>query len=86
MAYVRGNPNLHTELKFVRAEPYVIPKRSLTGDTTERVDTRVMQVLYGFPREALNAYVGQQMDVYIEAPEMGAMHRPEAAPARRPGS
>jgi HlyD family secretion protein len=70
IAYVRGNPALHTELKFVRVEPYVVPKKSLTGDTTERVDTRVLQVLYGFPHEQLNVYVGQQMDVYIEAPEI----------------
>ncbi|MFO0082199.1 MAG: secretion protein HlyD, partial [Phycisphaerales bacterium] len=51
----------------VRIEPYVIPKRSLTGESTERVDTRVLQVVYAFPREALNAYVGQQVDVRIEA-------------------
>jgi multidrug resistance efflux pump len=72
IAYVRGNPNLHTDLKFVGVEPYVIPKKSLTGDTTERVDTRVLQVIYGFPHEQLNIYVGQQMDVYIEAPRIGA--------------
>jgi HlyD family secretion protein len=70
IAYVRGNPKLHVDLKFVRIEPYVVPKKSLTGDTTERVDTRVLQVLYGFPHEALNVYVGQQMDVYIEAPDI----------------
>jgi len=69
IAYVRGNPDLHTTLTFVRVEPYVVPKKSLTGDTTERVDTRVLQVLYGFPHEKLAVYVGQQMDVYIEAPD-----------------
>jgi HlyD family secretion protein len=72
IAYVRGNPELHTELKFVRVEPYVVPKKSLTGDTTERVDTRVLQVLYGFPHDQLNVYVGQQMDVYIEAPPINS--------------
>ncbi|HSZ54674.1 MAG TPA: HlyD family efflux transporter periplasmic adaptor subunit [Tepidisphaeraceae bacterium] len=72
IAYVRGNPDLHTELKFVRVEPYVVPKKSLTGDTTERVDTRVLQVLYGFPHDQLNVYVGQQMDVYIEAPPINS--------------
>jgi len=30
----------------MRVEPFVLPKRSLTGDNTERVDTRVLQVLY----------------------------------------
>jgi HlyD family secretion protein len=66
-AFVRGNRNLKTEVEFVRVEPYVIPKRSLTGESTERVDTRVLQVLYDFDPKVLPVYVGQQMDVFIEA-------------------
>ena len=65
-ATVRGNKDLRTDLRFVRVEPYVVPKRSLTGESTERVDTRVLQVLYAFDRAALPVYVGQQMDVFIE--------------------
>jgi HlyD family secretion protein len=68
VAYVRGNRDLSTSLAFVRVEPYVIPKRSLTGESTERVDTRVLQVLYSFPAGKLPVYVGQQMDVFIDAP------------------
>ena len=71
MAYVRGNRDLHTPLTFVRLEPFVLPKKSLTGDSAERVDTRVLQVLYGFDPKALPVYVGQQMDVFIEAPPIG---------------
>lgn len=67
-AHVRGNRQIRTELAFVRIEPYVIPKRSLTGDSTERVDTRVLQVLYRFDRGTLPIYVGQQMDVFVQAP------------------
>ena len=66
--YVRGNRDINTALKFVRIEPYVVPKRSLTGDSTERVDTRVLQVLYAFEGGKLPIYVGQQMDVFIDAP------------------
>lgn len=66
VAYLRGNRELSTELRFERVEPYVIPKRSLTGDSTERVDTRVMQAVYSFDRTKLPVYVGQQMDVFIE--------------------
>lgn len=69
-AYVRGNPELSTHLRIVRIEPYVIPKKSLTGDSTERVDTRVLQVIYAFDRVALPVYVGQQMDVFIDAPDV----------------
>jgi multidrug efflux pump subunit AcrA (membrane-fusion protein) len=68
VAYVRGNRDLSTPLAFVRVEPYVIPKRSLTGESTERVDTRVLQALYSFPAGKLPVYVGQQMDVFIDAP------------------
>lgn len=63
---VRGNRALSTELRFEYAEPHVIPKRSLTGDAVERVDTRVLQVVFGFDPSVLAVHVGQQMDVYVE--------------------
>jgi multidrug resistance efflux pump len=66
-AFVRGNPSLATPLKFVRFEPYVIPKKSLTGASTERVDTRVLQVLFSFSHADLPVFVGQQMDVFIDS-------------------
>ena len=68
VAVVRGNPNLETRLKFERFEPYVIPKMSLTGQSTERTDMRVLQIIYSFDHAALPVYVGQQMDAFIEAP------------------
>jgi multidrug efflux pump subunit AcrA (membrane-fusion protein) len=61
---VRGNAELRYPLRFVRLEPYVVPKRSLTGDATERVDTRVLQVIYSLPKDA-KLYLGQQMDISI---------------------
>jgi hypothetical protein len=39
---LRGHPESAYPLDFVRVEPYVIPKKSLTGDNSERVDTRVL--------------------------------------------
>jgi len=66
-ASLRGNSQIKTDLRFVRIEPYVVPKTSLTGKSTERVDTRVLQVLYSFPRDSLPVYVGQRMDVFIDA-------------------
>jgi len=68
-AAVRGDPRLQHELKFVRVEPYVIPKKSLTGDNTERVDTRVLQVIYAVGPGPGRLYVGQQVDVFIAADE-----------------
>jgi RND family efflux transporter MFP subunit len=69
VAYLRGNRQFKTDLALVWVEPYVIPKKSLTGDSTERVDTRILQALYSFDRSSLPAYVGQQMDVFIEVPD-----------------
>lgn len=64
---LRGNSQIAFDLTFVRIEPYVVPKRSLTGDSAERVDTRVLQVLYAFTPGSLPVYAGQQVDVFIEA-------------------
>lgn len=66
VAFLRGNRNFKAELRLAYVEPYVVPKKSLTGDSTERVDTRVLQALYSFDRQQLPVYVGQQMDVFIE--------------------
>jgi multidrug efflux pump subunit AcrA (membrane-fusion protein) len=71
-ASVRGNAELATTLKFVRFEPFVLPKKSLTGDSTERVDTRVLQVIYRVERDDLALFVGQQMDVFIDAATISA--------------
>jgi len=66
VAYLRGNRAFKVELELAYLEPFVIPKKSLTGDSTERVDTRVLQALYSFDRKQLPFYIGQQMDVFIE--------------------
>lgn len=65
-ASVRGDARQKHPLEFVRVEPYVVPKKSLTGDATERVDTRVLQVVFALPAGA-RVYPGQQMDISIEA-------------------
>jgi multidrug resistance efflux pump len=72
LARLRGNPGISVPLSFVRFEPYVLPKRSLTGDTTERVDTRVLQAIYAFAPNQFPAFVGQQVDVFIAAPSRDA--------------
>lgn len=64
---LRGNAELKTPLSFVRFEPFVVPKKSLTGDSTERVDTRVLQVIYKVEQDALPLFVGEQLDVFIDA-------------------
>lgn len=67
VGHVRGNADLKMPLRFVRFEPFVIPKKSLTGDSTERVDTRVLQVIYRVEGDDLPLFIGQQLDVFIDA-------------------
>lgn len=69
VASLKGHSDLRVPLQFVRIEPYVVPKRSLTGDSLERVDTRVLQVVYSFARPEFPVYVGQQVDVFIQRPD-----------------
>lgn len=65
--YLKGNTSQPIPLEFVRIEPFVIPKRSLTGASTERVDTRVLQIIYQFQNSpGSRIYVGQQMDLFLE--------------------
>lgn len=67
VGYVKGDATRPIALRFERIEPYVVPKRSLTGAPTERVDTRVLQVIYTFENPADRpVYVGQQIDLFIE--------------------
>jgi RND family efflux transporter MFP subunit len=65
-AFLKGSTTNAIALEFVRIEPFVVPKKALTGESTERVDTRVLQVIYRFDRPAFPVYVGQQVDVFIE--------------------
>jgi multidrug resistance efflux pump len=58
-------------LTFVRLEPYVVPKVSLTGANTERVDTRVAQVIYALDCQHplvrdKKVLLGQLIDVFID--------------------
>src|SRR5262249_25930780 len=71
VGHLRGNADVKTPLRFVRFEPFVVPKKSLTGDSTERVDTRVLQVIYRVERDDLPLFVGQQLDVFIDAKSDG---------------
>ena len=49
------------------SEPLVVPKRSLTNTAAERVDVRVLQVIYALPEADGLFRVGQQVDAYIPA-------------------
>jgi multidrug efflux pump subunit AcrA (membrane-fusion protein) len=66
-AYVRSNNAIEIPLEFAYLEPYMVPKTSLSGLNTERVDTRVLQVVYRFKKQNYPVYIGQLLDVFVEA-------------------
>lgn len=70
----RGAAEIRVEASFVRVEPQVVPKRSLTNSAAERVDVRVLQVIYALPqsKEAEVFRVGQQIDAFVAADASGA--------------
>lgn len=71
-AVVRGQREQRFALKLVRIDPYVLPKRSLTGERSERVDTRVLELIYSFDPGEQTVFIGQQVDVFIEAKSIAA--------------
>ncbi len=68
--FLKGDTTRALALTFVRVEPFIVPKRSLTGVATERVDTRVLQAIYELvPPASPPMYTGQQIDVFIREPD-----------------
>jgi HlyD family secretion protein len=55
-------------LKFVRVQPNVSPKIELSSQRTERVDVRVLPIIFSFDTQKdMPVYPGQLVDVYINA-------------------
>lgn len=78
--FLRGNAEDPLVLDFVRVEPFAEPKKSLTNSGNERVDTRVLQVIYAL-RGKSDVYVGQQIDVFLDLePEDSESTEPAKTP------
>lgn len=63
----RGDAKRQIKAVFVRAEPLIVPKRSLTNSATERVDVRVLQLIFALPTDGAQFFVGQQVDGFVPA-------------------
>lgn len=64
----RGSVVIEAPLKFMRIEPYARPKVDITGANQERVDTRVIDVVFELQAAtSVTLYPGQAVDVFIEA-------------------
>jgi HlyD family secretion protein len=65
--FIRGT-SVQAALQFMRIQPYVTPKIQLSDQRTERVDVRVLPVIFRVvPQQGLRLYPGQIVDVYIAA-------------------
>jgi len=65
--FIRGTSE-HVPLTFVRVQPYVSPKIELSDQRQERVDLRVLPLIFRFENPpGLNLYPGQLVDVYVGA-------------------
>lgn len=63
--FIRGT-NINIPLEYVRAQPYVTPKIELSNQRTERVDVRVLPIIFRFAKpKDITLYPGQLVDVYI---------------------
>lgn len=67
VAFLEGDNALPFPLQLVRVVPYLVAKQELTHQIREKVDTRVMQLLYRLEDPPRPLMVGQRMDVFIQA-------------------
>jgi len=86
VAVLRGGKRVEFPIHYVRTVPVVIPKKTLTGDNAERIDTRVLQLIYTFDEPNPGVLPGQVLDVYVETgPGSGTLSSP-AAPSPDAGA
>lgn len=63
--FIRGS-NVKVPLDYVRMQPYVSPKIELSDQRLERVDVRVLPIIFKVEKpKDVNLYPGQLVDVYI---------------------
>lgn len=63
--FIRGT-TINIPLEYVRVQPYVSPKIELSNQRTERVDVRVLPVIFRFEKpKDIDVYPGQLVDVYV---------------------
>ncbi len=63
--FIRGT-NIHVPLTFSRVQPFISPKIELSDEREERVDVRVLPVIFRFEKpKGLNLFPGQLVDVYV---------------------
>jgi HlyD family secretion protein len=65
VAFKQGDTETEFPLKFIHMEPVMVPKKYLTNELNEKVDTQIFEILYRIEKNNSNLFIGEQMDVYI---------------------
>lgn len=65
VAFKQGDTTTEFPLKFIHIEPIMIPKKYLTNELYEKVDTQIFEILYRIENNHSHLFTGEQMDVYI---------------------
>ena len=86
VAVLRGGKRVEYPIRYVRTVPVVIPKKTLTGDNAERIDTRVLQLIYTFNEPNPGVLPGQVLDVYVETGSGSGTFSSPAAPSPDAGA
>lgn len=66
VAYRRDGAREFLPLTFSHIVPMVTPRKQFTGIATERVDVRVLHVVFSFDSLPWNCYSGEQLGVFLD--------------------
>jgi HlyD family secretion protein len=82
--FIRGT-NVSAGLQFVRVQPYVTPKIQLSDERQERVDVRVLPIVFKFEKPpGVHLYPGELVDVYLaENTQLPGKAQPSPSPVSR---
>ena len=65
VAFKQGDSTMEFPLKFLHLEPVMVPKKYLTNELHEKVDTQIFEILYRIEKNTSRLFIGEQMNVYI---------------------
>lgn len=65
VAFKQGETSKEFSLKFLHVEPFMVPKKYLTNELHEKVDTQIFEILYRIENNDSHLFIGEQLDVYI---------------------
>ena len=64
---IRGETNYSIALEFISMQPYTIPNIELSNEISQRVDVRVLPIVFKFKKPTdINIFPGQLVDVYLK--------------------